>query len=58
MLPPLSICAGGQVPAEKDCTFADSLGKEKGLPGGVNVPATALLPVTQLRRQSGEEEFG
>lgn len=33
-------------------------GQREGLPWGVSVPATAPLPVTLLRRQSGEEEFG
>lgn len=58
ILPPRSICAGGQVSAEKGYTSAGTLGKERGLPGGVNVPETALLPVTLPRRRSGEEESG
>lgn len=58
ILPPLSICAGGQVSAEKGYTSAGTLDKERGLPGGVNVPATASLPVTLLRRRSVEEKFG
>ena len=58
ILPPRSICAGGQVSAEKDYISAATLGKERGLPGDVNVPATASLPVTLLRGQSAEEELG
>jgi hypothetical protein len=36
ILPPLSICAGGQVPEERECVSAAVLGTERGLTGGVH----------------------